>query len=69
MILGLILGFFVLCVFLMVPVAAYKMRKANPVPCPQCETELKLISNTAKCPNCKAKLFKHVSGDYRLRAQ
>lgn len=68
MLLGLLFVFFILGVILMIPVVAYKMRKAKPVPCPQCEMELKLISNTAKCPNCKAKLFKHANGDYRIRA-
>ena len=67
MILIALLGFFFLCVILMIPVAAFKMAKAKPVPCPVCETEIKLISNTAKCPNCKTKLFKHVSGEYRAK--
>lgn len=67
MILGLLLGFFILCVILMIPVAAIKMSRAKPIICPQCEAEFKLISSTGKCPNCKAKLFKHASGEYKLR--
>lgn len=67
MILVLILGFFILCVIVMIPVAIVKMSRAKPIVCPQCEADFKLISSTGKCPNCKAKLFKHVSGEYKLR--
>ena len=67
MIIPILLGLFILCIILMIPFAAIKMAKAKPVPCPVCETEIKLISNTAKCPNCKTKLFKHVSGEYRAK--
>ena len=69
MILLVLIGLFVLTIILMIPVAAYKMHKAAPVTCPQCEMQMKLISNTGKCQNCKAKLYKHASGEYRLQAK
>lgn len=67
MILGMIFIFFILCVIIMIPVAIVKTAKAKPIHCPQCEADFKLISSTGKCPNCKAKLFRHKSGEYQLR--
>lgn len=67
-ILFVLLGIFLLLVAAMIPFAIIKMAMTKPVGCPQCGTQLKLISNTGKCTRCKAKLYKHVEGDYRLRA-
>ncbi|WJY27479.1 DUF2614 family zinc ribbon-containing protein [Sporosarcina trichiuri] len=63
-----LLGLFFLLVAIMLPFAIIKMAVTKPVACPQCGTQLKLISNTGKCTRCKAKLYKHMDGDYRLRA-
>lgn len=67
-IIGSILALFFIMVFLMIPVAIFKTAKAKAIACPQCGLEMKMISSTVKCRNCKAKLYKHVDGDYRIRA-
>lgn len=69
MILLTLFGLFFLTIILMIPVAAIKLAKAKPIICPQCEMQMKLASNTGKCKNCKAKLYKHASGEYRLHAK
>lgn len=43
----------------------FKMAAAKPFECPSCDRKLRLITKSAKCPHCKTKLFKHVSGEYR----
>ncbi|WP_445677862.1 DUF2614 family zinc ribbon-containing protein [Psychrobacillus sp. FSL K6-2365] len=57
--------FFILLLgaFIIVP---FKMAASKPFECPTCENKLKLITKTAKCPHCKTKLYKHVSGEYRV---
>lgn len=70
MVIGVILLFFIgIFIFMLIafPVAFAQHAKATPFVCPACGREIKLVANTAKCPKCKTKLFKHADGTYRLR--
>lgn len=64
-----LLTFLLIIIFffvVMFPFALFKVAKAKKTKCPACERDVKLVTNAAKCPFCKTKLFKHADGDYRI---
>ncbi|WP_422193980.1 DUF2614 family zinc ribbon-containing protein [Psychrobacillus psychrotolerans] len=65
-ILFVIVGLFFIMLLGALIIVPFKMAASKSFECPTCENKLKLITKTAKCPHCKTKLYKHVSGEYRV---
>lgn len=62
----LIVGAIISVLVIMFLIALLKVAKAKSTACPNCERKIKLVTTSAKCPFCKAKLFKDTEGNYKI---